>query len=132
MSILSGTVNLGRAFAESLLTETVEFYRVTGTSVDPNTLNEVETAVVVYTVPARVKYSSLIVSESRGAGEVVGAQSVSISVGVGSTPTVNSDFMCRVVDSSADTSLIGRKYRVKGFPQSGQVTAHRYPVEEVS
>lgn len=132
MSILSGTVNIGRAFAESLFTETVEFYRVTGTSVDPNSLDEVETVVVVYTVPAQVKYSSLIVSESRGAGEVLGAQSVSISVAVGSTPTVNSDFMCRVTNSTSDTSLIGRKYRVKGFPQSGKVTAHRYPVEEVS
>lgn len=132
MSLLGGTVAMGRAFIESTFTETVEFYRVSGTAVDPETLNEVETKVVVYTVPARVKYASMIVAEKRGAGEVIGSQSVTVSVAVGSTPTVNTDFFCKVTSSTVDTSLIGRVFRVKGFPQAGQVTAHRYPVEEVS
>lgn len=132
MSILGGTVAMGRAFIESTLTETVQFYRVSGTSVNAETLDEVETKVVVYTVPARVKYPSLIVAEKRGAGEIVGNQNVTVSVAVGSTPTVNSEYFCKVTASTVDPSLIGRVYRVKGSPQSGQVTAHRYPVEEVS
>jgi hypothetical protein len=28
--------------------------------------------------------------------------------------------------------LVGRVFRVSDRPQAGQVTAHRYPVEEVS
>lgn len=132
MSLLGGTVAMGRAFVEITLTETVEFYRVSGTSVNAETLDEVETKVVVYTVPARVKYPSLIVAEKRGAGEIVGNQNVTVSVAVGSTPTVNSEYFCKVTASTVDPSLIGRVYRVKGSPQAGQVTAHRYPVEEVS
>ena len=132
MNIHTGALAAGRKFAENMFSETVEFYRVTGKIFDPATLDEVETKVVVYTVPARVKYPSLIVAEKRGAGEVVGNQSVFVSVAVGSTPTVNSEYFCKVTASSADPSLVGRTYKVKGSPQAGQVTAHRYPVEEVS
>lgn len=132
MSLLQGAVAMGRTFAESTFTESVEFFRVTGTTVDAETLDESETTVVDYSVQARVKYPSQVVSERKGAGEMVGNQSVSIAVPVGSTPNVSSDHFCIVTASTVDPSLIGRKYRVKGFPQSGQVTAHRYPVEELS
>jgi hypothetical protein len=37
-----------------------------------------------------------------------------------------------VLASSVDPSLVGRKFRVAGNAQAGQVTSHRYPVEEVS
>lgn len=35
------------------------------------------------------------------------------------------------VDASSDPVLVGRRFRVQGYPVAGQVTAHRYPLEEL-
>ena len=133
MSVLLGALNVGRSRAESRMTETVTFYRVTGTHRDPDTLLDVEDRLDLHVgIPARMKLSTLTVSERNIPGQQIAVQSPEVHVPVGATPNVKVDDYCIVTASTADASLVNRKMRVAGKPQAGQVTAHRYPVSEVS
>jgi len=55
-----------------------------------------------------------------------------LKVPVGAGPEIREGDLVKVTASTADGTLMGRWYRIKAFPQSGQVTAHRYPIEEAS
>jgi hypothetical protein len=127
-----GALGMGRVMASSRLSETLKFYSVDGTTVDPETLEDVEDITVLHTVAGRVKYPTLTVSERSAVGQVFATQSVNVHVAVGSAPDVRANHFFTVTASTADPGLVGRKFRVTGNPQAGQVTAHRFPVEEVS
>lgn len=132
MSILAGALRAGRAQAESRFTETLTFYTSTVTQ-NPDTLIDTVTETAIHAaIPGRIKYPTSTVSESSAVGQVFAAQDVQAHVAVGSATNVRADHFCRVTASTVDPGLVGRVYRVKGSAQSGQVTAHRFPVEEVS
>lgn len=122
---------MGRQMAASRSTEVLEFFSAVK-SQDPDTLNDITTETILHTVPGRIKYPTTTVSESSAVGQRFAEQSVIASVAVASTPNVRTDHFCRVVSSLVDPGLVGRVYRVAGRPASGQVSAARYPVEEVS
>lgn len=131
MSVLLGALTMGRKQAVSRFTETFTFY-TSATTQDAN-LDDVVTETVVHAaVVGRVKYPTATVSESTAVGQRFAEQDVQVHVAVGSAPLVRADHFCRVTASSVDPGLVGRVFRVKGSPQAGQVTAHRFPVEEVS
>jgi hypothetical protein len=121
-----------RALASSRFTETLRFYILNGTTTDPDTLEDVEDITVLHTVAGRVKYPTLTVSERSAVGQVFATQSVNVHVAVGSAPDVRANHFVTVTASTADPALVGRVFRVTGNAQSGQVTAHRFPVEQVS
>lgn len=126
-------LTMGRGMAESRNTETLTFYVSNGISPNPDTLVDVESRTNLHVgIPGRVKFPTATVSESSAVGQSVASQSVIVSVAVGATPLVRTDHFCIVTGSAVDPGLIGRKFRIQGMPASGQVTAHRYPVEEVS
>jgi hypothetical protein len=118
--------------SEALFTETLSFYSVDGMTVDPETLNNVEAVSVLHVVAGRVKYPSLTVSDRAAVGQVFATQAVHVHVALGAAPNVRTDHFVEVTASTSDPALVGRKFRVTGNPQAGQVTAHRYPVEELS
>jgi hypothetical protein len=122
----------GRAKAAERFTESLRFYSSDGVTVDPDTLDDVEATTVLHTVPGRIKFPTLTVSERSAVGQVFATQQVNVHVAVGSTPNVRVDHFVVVLASTVDPSLVGRKFRVSGNAQAGQVTSHRYPVEEVS
>lgn len=119
-----------RSQAESRMTETVSSVSIVIT-VDPNTLVTTETPTTHYAGIARVKYPTITVSDREVAGQQIAFQDIIVSVPVGSA-IVEPGQTFIVSASIADASLIGREYRVKAAPQAGQVTALRYPVEELS
>ena len=130
--ILAGALAYGRGQAEARFTERFTFFTA-ARGVDPNTLEDTMVETVRYAnVPGMVKYPSATVSESMAAGQSFSEQDVQARVAVGATPLVVTDDLCRVVSSLADAGLVSKVFRVKGAPQGGQVTAHRYPVEELS
>lgn len=79
---------------------------------------------------ARVRVASREVLNANTPGGTVGVQEPFVSVPVGSPMILRGDEF--VVDSSPDPIMVGRRFRVTGWPASGQVTAHRYPVEELT
>lgn len=121
-----------RAAAESRFSETLTFYTsIHGT--DPDTLVDTDIETVIHAdIPGQIKYPSSAVSESSAVGQRFAEQSVIAKVAVGATPNVRTDHMVRVVASTVDPTLVGRTFRVTGWPQSGSVTSHRYSVSQVS
>lgn len=114
------------------MTETVEVGTFTE-AVDPDTLATTRTlGATVYADKGQVKYPSATVSESTAAGQQVGAVDIILKIPVGAGPNIRAGHLVRVTASTVDASLVTREFRVKAWPQSGQVSAHRYPLEELS
>lgn len=121
----------GREFVEEGFTETVTFFYTEPGEIPEGDINPVDVEIAVHSdVPALVKYPSLNVSPRESAGQMLGVQDITVKVAVASTPGVHEGHFCRVISSTVDPTLVGRKFRVSGWPQSGQVTSHRYPLEE--
>lgn len=132
MSLFSGALGVGRAQAEARFTETLTAYTV-ATVLDESTGVETPTETVLYGgVAGRVKYPVATVSEKAQGSQVPAVQSLEVHVAVGATPDVFVNVLWRVTASTVDPALVGRTYRTKGEADSGQVTAHRYPVERVT
>jgi predicted amidohydrolase YtcJ len=121
-----------RSQAAGRFTETFKVYTVTKSEPDADGV-VVETEVTVYpAVTGRWKSATMNVSEREQGSQVPAVQDTHIHVAVGATPLVGVNTLWRVTASTADPSLVGREARTKGLPQAGQVTAHRYPVEEAN
>ncbi|GAA4762600.1 DUF6093 family protein [Microbacterium gilvum] len=120
----------GRRLAEARMTETVLVGRfVDGTDEETGNATRV-LAEERYTGIGRVKYPSLTVSDT-SAGLPVAEQQLTVSIPSGSPQCFEGDDV--VVSASAvDGLLVGRRFRITGEPQSGQTTAHRYPVRELT
>jgi hypothetical protein len=129
-SVLSAALPGLRGEAESRFTETFSVF-FTERVLDELTGLYTDSEVVVHSVAGRVRFPGLTVSERAQGGLVPAVQDVTVSVAVGSTPDVVVGFLWRVTGSLVDVSLVGRVFRTKGLPQSGKVTAWRYPVESV-
>ncbi|WP_259363549.1 DUF6093 family protein [Microbacterium esteraromaticum] len=128
-----------RAQAESRMSEKVTAgWLVDGT--DPETGEPTQTVQTpVYPVPgdtspdagrARIRWASSTVSDAQGAGEPISVQEPVLSIPVGS-PRLLDGMAVVVASSTADGLLVGRVFTVQGAPVSGQVTSHRYLLEEV-
>jgi hypothetical protein len=132
VSLLQGALAMARSATEGNFTESFTFFTST-TIPNPDTLEDVTTETPIHeNIPGRIKYPTGTVSESSAVGQRFAEQSVTASVAVGSTPNVLTDHLVRVVSSTVDPGLVGRTFRVTGQPASGQVSAHRYPIEAVS
>lgn len=129
---LQGVLGLGRRQAESRFTETFKVFTETETLNESTGLYETVEVTLYADLRGRVKFPSLAVSEREQGGQVPAVQDVAVHVAVGSAPLVVVDVLWRVTASDVDSSLVGRVFRTKGLPQAGQVTAHRFPVEQVS
>lgn len=128
---VGGVLGEGRHAATVRFTETFDVYTEVRT-VGEDGRDVVNETVLYEDVSGQVKYPSSVVSQRIQGGQVPAVQDTIIKVAVGATPDVVTDVLWRVVSSSVDAALVGRVFRTKGEPQSGQVTAHRYPVERVT
>ncbi|MCU1441134.1 MAG: hypothetical protein JWP85_2131 [Rhodoglobus sp.] len=118
----------GRAFQEKSFTEQIEAGTWTE-SVDPETLETITTFAGGYAGPALVKYPDLSVDERTAVGQQYSSTDLIVKVPVAEA-IIPEGTIILVTASTSDASLVGRKYRVKAAPQSGNVTSHRYPVVE--
>jgi hypothetical protein len=98
---------------------------------DPVTLEPIETVQANQTGPALVKYPTLAVSERQIPGVIAAVVDIIVKRPI-SVAIVPVGHWFEVTASSSDPSLVGRRFKVKGTPQSGQTTSHRYPVSEES
>ena len=120
----------GRRTADSRMSETVTAGRYTD-GTDPVTGDPTRVLVEErYTGRARLKYESLTVSDSDSTSQVATTQKPMLSIPTGSTLLQEGDEV-RVIASTADDLLVNRFYSIEGAPQSGQTTAHRYPLKEL-
>lgn len=133
MTLLTGTLAMGRAQAESRFTETVTFFSESLGAIPDGGIDPAVVETVIHAdILGRIKFPSLNVSDREAAGQLVAVQSPEVHVAVGAAPNVREGHFARVTASTVDASLVGRKFRITGWPQSGTVTSHRYPVTEAS
>lgn len=131
MSPLNGALRMGRGMAEARMTETVTIGRF-NPGTDPVTLDPIWVLVEArYSGKARVKYPSSSVMDRSEPSQVVAVQDLLLSIPTGSPLAYEGDEV-RVDASVVDPALVGRMYGIKGAPQAGQTTSHRYPLKELS
>jgi hypothetical protein len=121
-----------RAQAESRMSETVTVFTESledppAGQIDPVLTEEP----VIGSVKARIKYSATAVNEQDHGTQLTAVQSVEIHFPSG-TAGIRKDQFARVLTSTADAALVGRKFRLQGYGSAGQTTALRVPAEEVS
>jgi hypothetical protein len=131
MNMLSGALSMGRAQAKTRMTETVTCGPFT-VSVNTETLATTRTVTSVsYAGVAQVKYPTLTVSEREAGAQQYATGHVELKVPI-TAPRIPINALVVVTASTVDGLLVAREYRVRAAPQSGQVTAHRYPLEELT
>lgn len=79
---------------------------------------------------ARIRWNSREVSNSQGTGSPVAMQEPYLSVPFGSPRFFTDDEV--ECSASPDPLLVGRRFKISGSAAAGQVTAYRYPLEELS
>ena len=120
-----------RSQAESRFTETLTFFTAEE-STDPITLDPVTVETPVATgKPGRVKYTGTQGQDVEAGGQYPVITRPEVHVAVGSVDVAPNVFV-RVTGSTADAGLIGSVFRISEPCPKGQVTAWRYPAEEVS
>lgn len=132
MSALDGVLGFGRRHAEARMTEQVAVGRYVD-STDPATGDPIRTLQVArYVGAGRIRYPSNSANETSGPGEPVATQKPYLSIPVGSDPLYEGDEVLVTGSTTDPAGIVGRQYRVTGRAVAGQVTAARYPLEEVS
>lgn len=81
-----------------------------------------------YTGKARIRWGSREVTNANGPSMPITVQEPYMSVPFGTPLLRDSEVL---VTGSEDPVLVGRRFRVQGYPVAGAVTAHRYPLEEL-
>ena len=121
-----------REQAISRMSESFRIFEVTGRTADPeNDLREVDVETDRYVGIGRLVFRSSVVSDVSVASQLVASQGARIDLPAG-TSGIRRDMVAVVTDSTADVTLIGRRFRVEGMPSAGQTTAARYQVVEVT
>lgn len=118
-----------QAEAESRMSETVTvgvYEDATDTNGDPTR----SLTYARYQGKGRIRFGSRGVVNANGPSMPVAIQEPYLSLPVTSTLLRIGDEL--TVTASPDPGLVGRWFRVAGAAISGQVTAHRYPLEEVN
>lgn len=118
-----------RAEAESRMSELVQVGRFAD-GVDDATGDPTWDLVAErYSGKARIRWGSREVTNADAPSTPVTVQEPYLSVPFGTVLLRDNDEV--LVVGSDDPVLVGRRFRVQGFPVAGQVTAHRYPLEEL-
>lgn len=118
-----------RAEAESRMTDTVQVGRfvdgVDDATGDPTWVIVTER----YSGKARIRWGSREVTNADAPSMPMTVQEPYLSVPFGTPRFSDNDQV--LISASGDPVLVGRRFRVQGYPVAGQVTAHRYPLEEL-
>lgn len=82
-----------------------------------------------YAGKARIRWGSREVTNADAPSMPITVQEPYLSIPFGSPLLRDNDEV--QVTASDDPILLGRRFRVQGYPVAGQVTAYRYPLEEL-
>lgn len=120
----------GQHMADSRMSETVLVGKFRD-GTDPDTKEATRVLETErYTGKARIRWGSREVSNSQATGSPVAMQEPYLSVPFGTARFfTNDEVEC---SASPDPLLVGRRFKLSGAAAAGQVSAYRYPLEELS
>lgn len=119
-----------RDWAESLMQDTCMVGTVEKVW-NEGTLDYENTLVPVYEGPCRLRFASSVVSDDEVAGQILTVRDGVLSLPVDSSGAVESGMTVEYVTAALDSSLVGKRFRVKGDHSQTHATARRLIVEEV-
>ena len=135
MSIIAGTVRLGRVQAEARMLDLCDIGKFAET-VDPTTFETITTLVEAqYSGKCRVASRSNAVSERQAGTQTLADQSLVLSVPMADAGLIRTDATVKVtaVDAaSGNPAMVGRAYRIAGLAIGSQATAARFLLEALS
>ena len=120
----------GQHMADSRMSETVLVGKFRD-GTDPDTKEATRVLETErYTGKGRIRWGSREVSNSQATGSPVAMQEPYLSVPFGTARFFTDDEV--ECSSSPDPLLVGRRFKISGAAAAGQVSAYRYPLEELS
>ena len=120
----------GQHMADSRMSETVLVGKFRD-GTDPDTKEATRVLETErYTGKARIRWGSREVSNSQATGSSVAMQEPYLSVPFGTARFFTDDEV--ECSASPDPLLVGRRFKLSGAAAAGQVSAYRYPLEELS
>ena len=120
----------GQLMADSRMSETVLVGKFRD-GTDPDTKEATRVLETErYTGKARIRWGSREVSNSQATGSPVAMQEPYLSVPFGTARFFTDDEVECI--ASPDPLLVGRRFKLSGAAAAGQVSAYRYPLEELS
>ena len=120
----------GQHMADSRMSETVLVGKFRD-GTDPDTKEATRVLETErYTGNARIRWGSREVSNSQATGSPVAMQEPYLSVPFGTARFFTDDEVECI--ASPDPLLVGRRFKLSGATAAGQVSAYRYPLEELS
>ena len=128
MSVLGGTLGLGRALAESRMTDTVNATRAGEKEWDEEAGEHVAAVISVYTGPARIKHASSTPKDVEAGSQLLTVGQLEVHVPVGS-PVFEADDLITVTACPTRADQVGRVFVVIAPFDGSQTTAVRYRVE---
>jgi hypothetical protein len=118
-----------RRQADSLMTESLRFGL--WSEVPDDNLETLRTLTDVrYAGKGQIKYPTSTVFAGDSNGQQFGVQDIIAKIPFDAQANIPEGYTCIVDASNRDPLLVGHEFRVKGSPQAGAVTSHRYPLEE--
>lgn len=127
---IDAALPLLRAEAESRMSETVVVGKFTD-GTDPATFDPIRVLEQErYTGMGRIRWNSREVSNSQATGSPVAMQEPYLSVPFSTARFFTDDEV--ECTGSPDPLLVGRRFKVSGAAGGGQVSAYKYPLEELS
>jgi hypothetical protein len=131
MSVEQG-IQQGRREAEKLMTTTCTIARNDGTTVDPDTLDDVTTWTQTYAGKCRVRRPGPSARDKQTAGQTITLQDLILSLPVTGSSRVITDHVVTVTANPLDPALVGVTFRVTGMHDETTATARRFPIERMS
>ena len=125
-------VKAGRREAEKLMKTTCTIARNGGTTVDPDTLNDVTLWTPIYEGRCRIRRPGVSARDTATLGQVITVQDLILSLPVDAGSNVRTDDLVTVTANPLDPALIGVTFTIKGMHDETTATARRFPLERTS
>lgn len=132
MSIAAGALNMGRQWAESLMTDTAQigFEKQSGEMDDEGEYPKVFTP--VYDGPCRFKAGNVQASDVEASSQLLVSQLATLSLPIASSGAVRNGMTVRVTGSLTDPALPGTTAMIEAPFKSSYTTARRFSCEVLS
>jgi len=132
MSLAARMTLFGRRQAENLMESTCAVRRVTGSTRDPDSAQNVPTYLDVWSGPCRLRFPFVRPQQVDAAGELLNQQRGILSVPVDGTSGIQTNDIVTITAAPLDDGMVGVRLRVMGPFFETHATARRLPVQVVT
>ncbi|WP_416394219.1 MULTISPECIES: DUF6093 family protein [unclassified Curtobacterium] len=128
MSIITGTLTMGRRWAETRMTDTCRITRQVKGPQNEQTGKTVLVPETVYEGPCEFKAEQVQATDTEQSGQLLVTQDATLKLPIATSTAVTKGYDVEILTSLTDPGLVGVRARVVGPFASAYTTARRFPV----